>query len=121
MDPLPDTWRVEIERLARIPPRHKPEDVSAKPNLSQSLFELIVRISAPWSYAIGQVKRRDLHVANKDRWIELMAERIRQDEALMHLDPKGPEFEAIVHEIELTIAKELNAHSSEPSEPGSGA
>jgi len=103
LEPLPDKWRKEMERLAygRGSGIRWKKDVSK--DLNQILRVLLALISSRLLQARFQTNLNKLRKEHGERWKSLWVEKM-----LANMDLFGtPEEERLAYEVDLAIAKEL--------------
>jgi hypothetical protein len=103
LEPLPEKWKVELERLAFGSQRKRD---GQKKDMAVTLEALITRIAAPWLYARHNHKLQKLREQHAKRWQEIMERKLREKPELLTLDVHDLNFQAVAEEVELELAKE---------------
>jgi hypothetical protein len=79
LEPLPDKWRLELERLTKKEGERKGWK-HLEPGLIKSLFVLLATISHAWTHAKFNQNWKQLRQAHGDRWIELYTLKMKDAE-----------------------------------------
>ena len=117
LEPLPEKWKIELERLA-FGPRRKRE--AQKKDITATLHELIACIAAPWLYIRYHDNLRKLYEQNQhklqeqhaERWQKIMKRKLGEKPELLALDFHDPEWAAAAVEVELELANELRSFTT---------
>lgn len=117
LEPLPEKWKIELERLA-FGPRRKRE--AQKKGITATLRVLITRIAAPWLYIryhhnlqkLQEQNRQKLQEQHAERWQKIMTRKLGEKPELLALDIHDPKWQAAADEVELELANELRSFTT---------
>ena len=103
LDALAEKWKIEMERLAYgrgISLRQKRNPTR---ELNKTLRELVAVVAIARFESTYHSKLNKLRRENRDRWMELMIEKLRKN--------TGSDREELSYEVDLELARELSAKS----------
>jgi len=111
LKPLPEKWRVEMERLAYGKGSGLRWKKGISKELNKTLRVLLAMIASRWLQAKFRVNLRKLREENKERWGALMTEKL-----MANLDSLGtPEEERLAYQVDLQLAKEMVRKNDTPA------